>query len=146
MEDICIFYGHLVYFVSIWYILWSFGMYMYFMYIWYSLWSFGTWFLVLVCCTKKNLATLPTTVSPSKEWMHSVNSQLLIKWYTYVKQTANQNKSRHLLGGWAKLVKCVFFYGDQWDRSSYFKLQAKLSEFRNLCHHYSILSIGHICT
>jgi hypothetical protein len=35
MEDFSIFYGHLVYFVEIWYI-----------------------FLVLVCCNKKNLATL----------------------------------------------------------------------------------------
>jgi hypothetical protein len=37
-----IFCGHLVYFVAIWYILWSFGVF----------------FPVLVYCTKKNLATL----------------------------------------------------------------------------------------
>jgi hypothetical protein len=37
-----IFYGHLVYFVAIW----------------YSLLLFGIVFTVLVCCTKKNLATL----------------------------------------------------------------------------------------
>jgi hypothetical protein len=42
MEDIGIFYGHLVYFVAIWYILCLFGIN----------------FPVLVFCTKKNLATL----------------------------------------------------------------------------------------
>jgi hypothetical protein len=39
------FYGHLVYFTAIWSILWLFGIF----------------FPVLVCCTKKNLATLPHT-------------------------------------------------------------------------------------
>jgi hypothetical protein len=38
----CLFQGHLVYFVVIWYILWSFGIF------------FPFW----ICCTKKNLATL----------------------------------------------------------------------------------------
>jgi hypothetical protein len=50
MEDVGIlpiwpfglFYGYFVYFVAIWYILWLFDMF----------------FPVLVCCTKKNLATL----------------------------------------------------------------------------------------
>jgi hypothetical protein len=37
-----LFYCHLVYFVAIW----------------NSLWLFGMFFPVLVCCTKKNLATL----------------------------------------------------------------------------------------
>jgi hypothetical protein len=37
-----IFKGHLVNFMGIWYILWSFSIF----------------FTVLVCCTKKNLATL----------------------------------------------------------------------------------------
>jgi hypothetical protein len=41
MEDVGIFYGHLAYFVAIWYI-----------------------FPVLVCCTKKNLATLVETDAP----------------------------------------------------------------------------------
>jgi hypothetical protein len=46
-----------------WYILWtvgqSYGHLIYFMTIWHSLWQFGTCiFAVLVCCTKKNLATL----------------------------------------------------------------------------------------
>jgi hypothetical protein len=56
-----IFYGHLVCFVVIWYILWPFGMLcgqlVYFMAIWYVLWTFGIFLPVLVCCTKKNLAT-----------------------------------------------------------------------------------------
>jgi hypothetical protein len=48
MEDVgifgpfCLFYGQMIHFMSIWYILWSF---------WYI-------FPVLVCCTEKNLATL----------------------------------------------------------------------------------------
>jgi hypothetical protein len=45
----CWFYGHLVYFTTIWYILWP----------------FGTLFPLLVCCTKKNLATLLQTVKAS---------------------------------------------------------------------------------
>jgi hypothetical protein len=48
MEDLGMFYGHLVYFITIWYILCQFGI---FMVIWYS-------FPVLVSCTTKNLATL----------------------------------------------------------------------------------------
>jgi hypothetical protein len=43
MENDGLFYGHLVDFTAIW----------------YFLLSFGTFFHVLVCCTKKNLATLP---------------------------------------------------------------------------------------
>jgi hypothetical protein len=57
-----IFYGHLVYFMVIWYILWSFGIFyghlVYCMVIWYILWSFGHIFPVLVCCITKNLASL----------------------------------------------------------------------------------------
>jgi hypothetical protein len=41
------FYDHLAYFVAIWYILWLFGIF----------------FLVLVYCTKKNLATLAGAAS-----------------------------------------------------------------------------------
>jgi hypothetical protein len=50
MENLGIFYGHLVYFTAI-------GN-MYYMAIWYILWSFGIFLTVLVFCTKKNLATL----------------------------------------------------------------------------------------
>jgi hypothetical protein len=71
-------YGYLVYlwlfgiFMVIWYIygylvyLWLFGI---LMVIWYIdgylvyLWLFGIFFPVSVCCTKKNLATLPLTVT-----------------------------------------------------------------------------------
>jgi hypothetical protein len=45
MEDVGIFYGHLVYIVAIWYILWPFGTYcghlVYFVAIWNILWPFG---------------------------------------------------------------------------------------------------------
>jgi hypothetical protein len=64
-----IFYCHLVYFIAIWYILLPFGIFcgdlgifyyhlVYFMAIWYILRSFWYTFPVLVCCAKKNLATL----------------------------------------------------------------------------------------
>jgi hypothetical protein len=48
MEDVGIFYGHLVYFIAIKNI---FGNLVNFMVIWHI-------FPILVCCTKKNLATL----------------------------------------------------------------------------------------
>jgi hypothetical protein len=38
--------------------------------IWYILWSFGIFLPILVCCTKKNLATLvysPTSLSADKK-------------------------------------------------------------------------------
>jgi hypothetical protein len=82
MEDVCllmaiwsilrtcgIFYGHLVYFMDIWSILWKFGL---LKAIWYILWAFGLfygylvyfmdiWYILWKCgifspCTKKNLA------------------------------------------------------------------------------------------
>jgi hypothetical protein len=47
------------------YILRPFGLFndhlVYFVAIWYMLWLFGIFFRVLVCCTKKNLATLLAT-------------------------------------------------------------------------------------
>jgi hypothetical protein len=58
-----LFYRNLVYLTEIWSILQKFGIFcghlVYFVAIWYILWSFGRFF-VLVCCTKKNLATLPS--------------------------------------------------------------------------------------
>jgi hypothetical protein len=46
-------------------ILWPFGIFysnlVYFMAIWYIFWLFGIFFPVLVCCSKKNLATLSLT-------------------------------------------------------------------------------------
>jgi hypothetical protein len=69
-----IFYGYLVYFMVIWYILWLFAKFscylVYFLVIWYISLLFGIFFYlvyfmviwyifpVLVCCNKKNLATL----------------------------------------------------------------------------------------
>jgi hypothetical protein len=45
MKDVGIFYGHLVYLMDIWFILWPFGLFnvhlVYFMAIWYTPWSFG---------------------------------------------------------------------------------------------------------
>jgi hypothetical protein len=49
MEDDGIFYGHMVNFVAIWYILWLFGLFC---------GHFGIFSPVLVCCSTKNLATL----------------------------------------------------------------------------------------
>jgi hypothetical protein len=48
MEDGCIFYGHLVYFTTIRYILW--------LHVWYI---FSGW---VACCANKNLATLLCTI------------------------------------------------------------------------------------
>jgi hypothetical protein len=48
LQPVGIFYDHLVYFMIIWYILWSYGIF----------------FLILVCCSKKNLATLRETEFP----------------------------------------------------------------------------------
>jgi hypothetical protein len=52
----------LVYFMSIWSILWSFGLFyghlVYLLAIWYVLWLSGMFSTVLVRCTNKNLATL----------------------------------------------------------------------------------------
>jgi hypothetical protein len=50
MKDVGKCYGHSVYFTAISYILC--------MAIWYTLWSLWYIFPVLVCCAKKNLATL----------------------------------------------------------------------------------------
>jgi hypothetical protein len=51
------FYGHLVFFTVIWYF---YGHLVFFTAIWSILRPFGIYFPVLVCFTKKNLATLHT--------------------------------------------------------------------------------------
>jgi hypothetical protein len=53
MEGVSMFNGQLVYFMAIWFILWSFGIFS----------------AVLVCCAKKNLATLLN----QREKIHSLN-------------------------------------------------------------------------
>jgi hypothetical protein len=57
-----IFSGYVVYFLVIWYIFCIFGIFsvylVYFLYIWYIFWLFGIFLPVLVCCSKKNQATL----------------------------------------------------------------------------------------
>jgi hypothetical protein len=50
MEDVGILNGHLVYFMAIWSILWPFGLFCGYL--------LRVLFPILVCCTKKNLATL----------------------------------------------------------------------------------------
>jgi hypothetical protein len=56
------------------YILWTFGTFYghlgYFMTIWYIVCSFGTVFPVLVSCTKKNLATLPRPALMERDLLH----------------------------------------------------------------------------
>jgi hypothetical protein len=47
-KDVGKFYGHFDYFTANWYILWSFGIFC----------GLLVYFHLLVCCTKKNLATL----------------------------------------------------------------------------------------
>jgi hypothetical protein len=68
MEDVGILRVCLACLTGIWSILWAFGIFcghlVYCIAIWYILWPFGrfyghlVYFTVLVCCAKKNLATL----------------------------------------------------------------------------------------
>jgi hypothetical protein len=60
MEYVDKFYGHLVYFAAIWYILWSSGIF----------------FPVLVCCSKKNLATLLPIANGLALWFPNVKFRL----------------------------------------------------------------------
>jgi hypothetical protein len=75
MDDVGLFYGHLDYCMAIWSISWSFGIFyghfIYFVAIWYI-------FPVLVCWTKKNLATLYPTRFSSVRFgsLHSVRARL----------------------------------------------------------------------
>jgi hypothetical protein len=57
MEDVGIFYGHLVYFMAVWHILHLFGIFI----------GISVHFTVLVSCTKINLATLII----SDRWLNS---------------------------------------------------------------------------
>jgi hypothetical protein len=57
MENVAIFYGHLEYFTAVWYILWPFG----------NVVAVGIFPPILVCCAKKNLATLTKTA-----WLYTV--------------------------------------------------------------------------
>jgi hypothetical protein len=41
-----------------------YGLVVNFMFIWYFLWSIGKLFPILVCCTKKNMATLILVLLP----------------------------------------------------------------------------------
>jgi hypothetical protein len=61
MEDGGLFYGHLFYIGT----LYTYIYLVYFVAIWYILWSFGTLSPILVSCTKKNLATLQRWLSRS---------------------------------------------------------------------------------
>jgi hypothetical protein len=71
MEDVSIFYRHLVYFTDTWYILWTFGIFcgnlVYFVAIWYILWQFGIFFLFWYVVTRQNLATLVSKSVPGTE-------------------------------------------------------------------------------
>jgi hypothetical protein len=62
MEDVGIFYGDLLYFTAIWYILRPFVIFYGHLLFFYGhlvyFWRFGIFFPVLVCCTETNLATL----------------------------------------------------------------------------------------
>jgi hypothetical protein len=63
MDVVGIFYGNLVYFMAIWYILWSFGIFS----------------PVLVCCTKEHLATLFWLQRLTTENGHPAMKQVLKK-------------------------------------------------------------------
>jgi hypothetical protein len=69
MEEVGILYGHLGYFTAIWAILRPFGLFyghlVHIHILWpfgiFYIWLFVTFFTVLVCCAKTNLATLAPT-------------------------------------------------------------------------------------
>jgi hypothetical protein len=64
MKDLDTYFVHEAYFSTMWYILWPFAI---------ISWLFGIFFVVLVCCSKKNLATLVQT--DKKIWRHFVRSR-----------------------------------------------------------------------
>jgi hypothetical protein len=68
-------YGHLVYLIVLWYILWPFGLYYgHFVH----LMAFGSNSPGLVCCAKNNLATLSETTNIPEEVRH-VSSTLFLQ-------------------------------------------------------------------
>jgi hypothetical protein len=73
-----IFHDRLAYFITIWYILWLFGLFnghlVYFKAIWYIFPRFGILFPVLVYCIKKNLAT-PSRRRREKEEQKKVGTK-----------------------------------------------------------------------
>jgi hypothetical protein len=77
-------------YLSIYYILWTFGIFYihlgYFMTIWYILCSFGTFFPVWVSCTKKNLATLFSmrTIRMTKSFHADIRFDCTVSWVTRV--------------------------------------------------------------
>jgi hypothetical protein len=81
-----IFYGHLVYFIAIWYILGSFGTFwghlVHFGVIWYILGSFGIFFNILLCCTKKNLATQIAAIILSPNYLSCGPSALAFSFHS----------------------------------------------------------------
>jgi hypothetical protein len=62
MEDVVIYYGHLVHFAVFCYILWTFGI----------VCGNFVYIPVLVCCYKKNLATLFTSSKFKTRWLFSI--------------------------------------------------------------------------
>jgi hypothetical protein len=80
-----IFYGHLVYFTAIWYILGLFGVYWVYLVYYGSIWYlyfmfFGIFFPVLVYCTQKTLATPIFDCHRTKEIViKNINPALLPK-------------------------------------------------------------------
>jgi hypothetical protein len=72
MVDVGIVYVQLVFFIAIWYILWLFGTF--YGYLVYIFWLFGTFSPILVCYSKKNLATLDLTCTTQRIFFNSQSS------------------------------------------------------------------------
>jgi hypothetical protein len=101
MEDVGIFYGHLVYFIAIWYILWQIG----------TFFRHLVYFSVLVCCTKKNLATLingersPRTIVPGcGYWTDICRGNLPVETDVYNIGTWLAGPMAMMGGGWSSMA------------------------------------------
>jgi hypothetical protein len=88
MDDVGIFYGHLVYFTAIWHAFWTFGIFC------------GNFFPVLVCCTKKNLATMfqmkpdQWIVAPRRRRKNSRKRLIALAWRPTERKTVGSNLAR----------------------------------------------------
>jgi hypothetical protein len=89
MDDVGIFHWHLVYFMDIWYILWYFN--------------------VLVCCTKKNLATLPG--EPTSPLRVNVTPRARLMFVRNCPQNTQILPLAHMPGCWVRSCKQILpFY------------------------------------
>jgi hypothetical protein len=88
----------LVYFTDLWYIVRPIGIFYAYL---YSLWSFGIWFPILICCTKKNLATLVLRRGPETDLC------LKTEEHSYIHTSTNVHKTWEILQ-WDTCTRITF--------------------------------------